>query len=99
MFFKKLKRKKKAYLFIFFRSTTHKNLPKKMPEPAMDLSSSQTNFYYGAPQPYAESIAPSHHSTYAHYYDDDDDGWEMPNFYNETYMKGNFLNLFKLCNS
>lgn len=45
------------------------------------------NFYYGAPAPYAESIAPSHHSTYAHYYDDDDDGWEMPNFYNETYMK------------
>ncbi|GFU17434.1 low-density lipoprotein receptor-related protein 1B [Nephila pilipes] len=58
-----------------------------MPEPAIDLSSSQTNFYYGAPAPYAESIAPSHHSTYAHYYDDDDDGWEMPNFYNETYMK------------
>merc|ERR1719251_596259 len=45
------------------------------------------NFYYGAPAPYAESIAPSHHSTYAHYYDDEEDGWEMPNFYNETYMK------------
>ncbi|KAK5649547.1 hypothetical protein RI129_000576 [Pyrocoelia pectoralis] len=41
----------------------------------------------GAPTPYAESIAPSHHSTYAHYYDDEEDGWEMPNFYNETYMK------------
>lgn len=68
-------------------------MPKKMPEPTMDLSSSQTNFYYGAPQPYAESIAPSHHSTYAHYYDDDDDGWEMPNFYNETYMKGKKRNL------
>ncbi len=44
----------------------------------------QVNFYYGAPAPYAESIAPSHHSTYAHYYDDEEDGWEMPNFYNET---------------
>merc|ERR1719221_1043972 len=42
------------------------------------------NFYYGAPAPYAESIAPSHHSTYAHYYDDEEDGWEMPNFYNDT---------------
>ena len=40
---------------------------------------SAANFYYGAPAPYAESIAPSHHSTYAHYYDDEDDGWEMPN--------------------
>ena len=49
------------------------------------------NFYYGAPAPYAESIAPSHHSTYAHYYDDEEDGWDMPNFYNEGYMKvGNF---------
>ena len=45
------------------------------------------NFYYGAPTPYAESIAPSHHSTYAHYYDEEDDAWEMPNFYNETYMR------------
>ena len=44
----------------------------------------KVNFYYGAPAPYAESIAPSHHSTYAHYYDDEEDGWEMPNFYNET---------------
>lgn len=43
-------------------------------------------FYYG--NGYAESIAPSHHSAYAHYYDDDDEnGWDMPNFYNETYMK------------
>ena len=42
------------------------------------------NFYYGAPAPYAESIAPSHHSTYAHYYDDEEDGWDMPNFYNEV---------------
>ncbi len=47
----------------------------------------KVNFYYGAgggAAPYAESIAPSHHSTYAHYYDDEEDGWEMPNFYNET---------------
>merc|ERR1711874_157570 len=42
------------------------------------------------PAPYAESIAPSHHSTYAHYYDEED-GWEMPNFYNETYMKAENL--------
>ena len=57
-------------------------------EVAADPSGSQANFYYGAPAPYAESIAPSHHSTYAHYYDEEEDGWEMPNFYNETYMKG-----------
>merc|ERR1712117_523008 len=31
------------------------------------------NFYYGAPAPYAESIAPSHHSTYAHYYDNEEE--------------------------
>ena len=45
------------------------------------------NFYYGAPAPYAESIAPSQHgSTYAHYYEDEEDGWGMPNFY-DTYGK------------
>lgn len=69
---------------------------KKMPQIPMDFSAAPSiiggppNFYYGpggGPVGYAESIAPSHHSTYAHYYDDDDDGWEMPNFYNETYMK------------
>ena len=27
-------------------------------------------------------------STYAHYYDDEEDGWDMPNFYSEGgYMK------------
>ncbi|KAG0433549.1 hypothetical protein HPB47_019805, partial [Ixodes persulcatus] len=73
--------------------TSWKNKPKKLPQPPpMDISGSQSNFYYGAPAPYAESIAPSHHSTYAHYYDDDDDGWEMPNFYNETYMKDGLHN-------
>ena len=47
-----------------------------------DMTGSQVNFYYGAPAPYAESIAPSHHgSTYAHYYEDEEDGWGMPNFY------------------
>ena len=41
-----------------------------------DMTGSQVNFYYGAPAPYAESIAPSHHgSTYAHYYEDEEDGW------------------------
>lgn len=66
--------------------------PKKMLTPATDQNGSQVNFYYGAPTPYAESIAPSHHSTYAHYYDDEEDGWEMPNFYNETYMKESLHN-------
>nr|XP_022919679.1 sushi, von Willebrand factor type A, EGF and pentraxin domain-containing protein 1 isoform X1 [Onthophagus taurus] len=65
--------------------------PKKLLTPATDQNGSQVNFYYGAP-PYAESIAPSHHSTYAHYYDDEEDGWEMPNFYNETYMKESLHN-------
>ena len=52
-----------------------------------DMTGSQVNFYYGAPAPYAESIAPSHHgSTYAHYYEDEEDGWGMPNFY-DTYGK------------
>ncbi|XP_052128948.1 sushi, von Willebrand factor type A, EGF and pentraxin domain-containing protein 1 [Frankliniella occidentalis] len=59
---------------------------------ASEQNGSQVNFYYGAPTPYAESIAPSHHSTYAHYYDDEEDGWEMPNFYNETYMKESLHN-------
>jgi len=54
---------------------------------AETMHSNGVNFYYGAPAPYAESIAPSHHSTYAHYYDDEEDGWDMPNYYNETYMK------------
>lgn len=71
---------------ICVRSTKKKD-PKKMLTPAIDQTGSQVNFYYGAHAPYAESIAPSHHSTYAHYYDDEEDGWEMPNFYNETYMK------------
>merc|ERR1712107_814152 len=40
-----------------------------------------------SPAPYAESIAPSQHgSTYAHYYEDEEDGWGMPNFY-DTYGK------------
>jgi len=53
-----------------------------------DMNGSQVNFYYGAPAPYAESIAPSQHgSTYAHYYEqDEEDGWGMPNFY-DTYGK------------
>ncbi|KAG8179313.1 hypothetical protein JTE90_016418 [Oedothorax gibbosus] len=72
------------------RSTKKKKMT-KMPEPHMDMTGSQTNFFYGAPAPYAESIAPSHHSTYAHYFEDEDDeGWEMPNFYNETYMQDGF---------
>ncbi|GFW80085.1 sushi, von Willebrand factor type A, EGF and pentraxin domain-containing protein 1 [Trichonephila clavipes] len=71
--------------------STRKTKMQKMPEPHMDLTGSQTNFFYGAPAPYAESIAPSHHSTYAHYFEDEDDeGWEMPNFYNETYMQDGF---------
>ncbi|KAF4522838.1 hypothetical protein B566_EDAN008100 [Ephemera danica] len=73
--------------------SSHRREPKKMMTPsAGDQTGSQVNFYYGAPAPYAESIAPSHHSTYAHYYDDEEDGWEMPNFYNETYMKESLHN-------
>lgn len=75
----------------YFNRASRKKEPKKMLTPATDQNGSQVNFYYGAPTPYAESIAPSHHSTYAHYYDDEEDGWEMPNFYNETYMKGEHL--------
>jgi len=56
-------------------------------------AASQVNFYYGAPTPYAESIAPSHHSTYAHYYDEEDDAWEMPNFYNDAYGAGKAASL------
>ncbi|KAK3869849.1 hypothetical protein Pcinc_024872 [Petrolisthes cinctipes] len=78
---------------ICIRSTRRKE-PKKgfLPQTSIDPNGSQVNFYYGAPAPYAESIAPSHHSTYAHYYDDEEDAWEMPNFYNETYMKTGFQN-------
>lgn len=65
--------------------------PKKLVAQTNDQTGSQVNFYYGA-APYAESVAPSHHSTYAHYYDDEEDGWEMPNFYNETYMKESLHN-------
>merc|ERR1740116_469558 len=37
------------------------------PPNGSDPHGSQVNFYYGAPAPYAESIAPSQHgSTYAH---------------------------------
>ncbi|XP_045614794.2 uncharacterized protein uif isoform X1 [Procambarus clarkii] len=73
---------------------TRRREPKKgfINQPSIDPNGSQVNFYYGAPAPYAESIAPSHHSTYAHYYDDEEDAWEMPNFYNETYMKTGFQN-------
>jgi len=82
-------------LLFIFRSSKRRE-PKKLlagstiPDPT---GGSQVNFYYGAQNgaPYAESIAPSHHSTYAHYYDDEEDGWDMPNYYNETYMKGKSL--------
>ncbi|KAK7873875.1 hypothetical protein R5R35_005737 [Gryllus longicercus] len=72
--------------------SARKKEPKKILSAATEQNGSQVNFYYGAPTPYAESIAPSHHSTYAHYYDDEEDGWEMPNFYNETYMKESLHN-------
>jgi hypothetical protein len=74
-----------SFLFIRIQAVE----PKKVLTPPLDMGGSAVNFYYGSPAPYAESIAPSHHSTYAHYYDDEEDGWEMPNFYNETYLKGN----------
>merc|ERR1712088_531775 len=64
------------------------NGQEKFAQPGADgVNGSQVNFYYGAPAPYAESIAPSQHgSTYAHYYEDEEDGWGMPNFY-DTYGK------------
>lgn len=75
------------------RSSTSKKYAPSGPMPmdpfatgAPSIIGSQPNLYGG----YAESIAPSHHSTYAHggYYDEEDEpGWEMPNFYSETYMK------------
>lgn len=79
-------------LTFFLNRANRRKEPKKLLTPATDQNGSQVNFYYGAPTPYAESIAPSHHSTYAHYYDDEEDGWEMPNFYNETYMKESLHN-------
>merc|ERR1711868_128644 len=73
---------------ICVRANRTRKTPEKILGAAADQNGSQVNFYYGAPAPYAESIAPSHHSTYAHYYDDEEDGWEMPNFYdNGGYMK------------
>jgi hypothetical protein len=69
---------------ICVRANRTRKTPEKILSAAADQNGSQVNFYYGAPAPYAESIAPSHHSTYAHYYDDEEDGWEMPNFYNDT---------------
>merc|ERR1712213_94628 len=72
---------------ICVRANRTRKTPEKILSAAAEQNGSQVNFYYGAPAPYAESIAPSHHSTYAHYYDDEEDGWDMPNFYNEGYMK------------
>ena len=67
---------------------TRRRVPEKSGlGPGAEVSHGGVNFYYGAPAPYAESIAPSHHSTYAHYYDDEEDGWDMPNFYGEGYHK------------
>ena len=73
-----------GWMICFRANRARRTSPEKILGAATDQNGSQVNFYYGAPAPYAESIAPSHHSTYAHYYDDEEDGWEMPNFYNET---------------
>ena len=69
---------------ICVRATRPKKQEKVGLGPGAEAAHGAPNFYYGAPAPYAESIAPSHHSTYAHYYDDEEDGWDMPNFYNEV---------------
>ena len=72
---------------ICVRSNKTKRVNEKFLQQAGEMAGSQVNFYYGAPAPYAESIAPSQHgSTYAHYYEDEEDGWGMPNFY-DTYGK------------
>jgi len=81
-----------GWMICFRANRARRTSPEKILGAATDQNGSQVNFYYGAPAPYAESIAPSHHSTYAHYYDDEEDGWEMPNFYNETYMKDGLQN-------
>jgi len=82
-------------------SSSRSSLPKKMSIHCLPSSDAYStigalgngNFYYGAngqlglTAPYAESIAPSHHSTY-HYYDEEEDQWEMPgNYFTETCMK------------
>jgi hypothetical protein len=74
---------------ICVRATRSRRVPEKTGlGPGAEVAHSGVNFYYGASvAPYAESIAPSHHSTYAHYYDDEEDGWDMPNFYGEGYTK------------
>jgi hypothetical protein len=74
---------------ICVRATRPRKQEKAMLGPGAETAHANgVNFYYGGhAAPYAESIAPSHHSTYAHYYDDEEDGWDMPNYYNETYMK------------
>jgi len=69
---------------ICVRATRRPSQEKAGLGPGAEVAHSGVNFYYGSPAPYAESIAPSHHSTYAHYYDDEEDGWDMPNFYGET---------------
>lgn len=73
---------------ICVRATRSRKPSEKNMMPASgELNGSQVNFYYGQPAPYAESIAPSQHgSTYAHYYEDEEEGWGMPNFY-DTYGK------------
>jgi len=73
---------------IFIRNARNRQRSSEKFAPSVgDMTGSQVNFYYGQPAPYAESIAPSHHgSTYAHYYEDEEDGWGMPNFY-DTYGK------------
>ena len=72
---------------ICVRSGRSRRVNEKFAQPGGEMNGSQVNFYYGAPAPYAESIAPSQHgSTYAHYYEDEEDGWGMPNFY-DTYGK------------
>jgi len=73
---------------IFIRNARNRQRSSEKFAPSVgDMTGSQVNFYYGQPAPYAESIAPSQHgSTYAHYYEDEEDGWGMPNFY-DTYGK------------
>merc|ERR1719507_2848855 len=47
---------------ICVRANRTRKTPEKILSAAADQNGSQVNFYYGAPAPYAESIAPSHHS-------------------------------------
>jgi hypothetical protein len=66
----------------------HRKEPKKILTAATEQNGTQVKFCYAMPNPNAEPMVPSHHSTCAHYYVDEG-GWEMPKVCTESYMKSN----------